>query len=354
MNRLIFLVIAIVLTPIQAFATETGNWPEMKKILQKDSLKVLDIGNSYTDDATALLPLITSESGSDISNMCLYKAVRGSASFKTWYDTFYDRDFQNYYIQKVLGGISANIATGDGTAFDGSPFREALSNEQWDIIIIHQVSGFAPYYDLWSSTNAGGYLSELLDIIKKLQPQAAIGFLLIHSYGSNYWGNIEKSSLERWQKISESTKELTENYCIDIVIPYGTAVQNLRCSPLNNAYDLTRDGTHLEYGLARYAAACCYYQSIIYPRSGISVLGNSARYDVSNLNSQNPSISVNDSNAEVAQKAAIIAAMYPYTCLEPASFDEIINGLNGDLDRDGIITIEDITRLVEIYLKTIH
>jgi len=348
MNRLIFLIIVIVLNLIHVSAAEIDNWTGIEQTLQKDSLKILDIGNSYTDDATALLPLITSASGSDISNMCLYKAIRPSGSFKSWYDTYYDRDFNNYYIQKVLGEISANVTTGTGEAFDGALFRETLTDEQWDVIIIHQVSGFAPYYEQWNGTNAGGYLNEILDLIKSHQPQAAIGFLLIHSYWSGYWGNTEKSSFDRWQLIANSAKKLLEDKKVDFIIPYGTAVQNLRNSSLNNGYDLTRDGTHLDYGLARYTAACCYYQSIIYTRSGISILGNTARHDVSQQNSEYPSVTVDDKNAETAQKVAVLATIYPYFCLNPSDFDKI---MKADLDCDGRITVEDVTKLIEIYLK---
>ncbi|MBQ2522872.1 MAG: hypothetical protein II541_01580, partial [Prevotella sp.] len=74
-------------------------------LLKKPNLKVLDIGNSYTDDATAMLPLIVKASGADVSDMCLYKAIRGGASFKNWYDIFYDKDPSSYSIKKVIGGM---------------------------------------------------------------------------------------------------------------------------------------------------------------------------------------------------------------------------------------------------------
>lgn len=286
-------------------------------LLQKPGLKVLDIGNSYTDDATAMLPLIANASGTDLSDMCLYKAVRGAGSFKNWYDRYYDRDNHSYYIKKILGGINANINTGSGEGTDGTLFGEALENETWDIIIIHQYSRYAPYYAEWGTTSNGGYLNELLSLIKEKQPQAAIGFLLIHSYWDEYSGNKEKSSYERWRLIANSVKQLYEDYDIDFVIPYGTAVENLRSSSLNNEYDFTKDGSHCGLGLCRYTAACCYYEALIAPRSGISVLGNTARYDASNAESQYPAISVTDENALIAQKAAVLANTYWYECINP-------------------------------------
>lgn len=292
-------------------------------VLNKPTLKVLDIGNSYTNDATELLSLITKASGSDISNKCIYKAVRSGASFKQWYDIYCDLDTAyTYSIKKVLGGLNANVSTGRSKKGDGSLFRKLLTDEKWDIIIIHQVSTFAPYYEQWNGTGRGGYLNELLSIIKRHQSDAVIGFYLIHSLWDHNKRNKEGSSYERWKLICSSVKKLQNDYGIDFIIPYGTAVENLRSSSLNNKYDLTRDGTHLTYGLGRYAAACCYYESLIAPRCGISVLGNSARYVVNqNVKSKYPSISVTDKNALIAQKAAVLATKHIFECTNPEISD---------------------------------
>ena len=96
--------------------------------------------------------------------------------------------------------------------------------------MIHQVSTYATIYDAWSAKRDAGYLKELIQIIREANPQATIGFYLIHSYRSDYKSNTEKSSLERWRNIATAVKELRLNYGIDFVIPYGTAVQNLRAT----------------------------------------------------------------------------------------------------------------------------
>ena len=287
-------------------------------VLKKAELRVLDIGNSYTIDATSLLPLVAKASKSDLSTICLYRCVRGSASFKSWVDIYNNNDTTSTYsISKVLGDLSANVQTGKGEAGDGELFRKALTNETWDLIIIHQYSLYAPYYSKWNNNNGAGYLDELISIIKKHQPNAELGFHLVHSYWSEYSRNTEKSSFDRWQLIANSTKSFCEDYGVDFVIPYGTAIQNLRTTSLNNEYDLTRDGIHCGYGLAQYTAACCYYEALIAPRNGISVVGNSARIDVSNKESEYPSVNVTDENAPIAQKAAYLAIKDMYHCQNP-------------------------------------
>lgn len=296
-------------------------------VLNKPTLKVLDIGNSYTNDATGLLPPIVEASGSDVSKMCLYKAIRSSGTLKSWYDVYCDKDTAyTYRIEKVFGGLSANVSTGRGAKGDGSLFRKLLTDEQWDIIIIHQMSSYAPYYEQWGGTGRGGYLNEMLSIIKEHQPNAVIGFYLIHSLWDHHKRNKEGSSYERWKLICSSVKRLQKDYGIDFIIPYGTAIENLRSSSMNNEYDLTRDGLHLAYGLGRYTAACCYYESLIAPRSGISVLGNAARYDASQApSSQYPSISVTDDNALIAQRVAILATKHMFECINPESTSSVVS-----------------------------
>lgn len=290
--------------------------------LQKTQLKVLDIGNSYTEDSTHYIPEIVTASGINVSDMCLYKAIRGSSSFKTWYDCYHDQDNVGYSISKVVGGIDADI-TGTAAANNGERFRNTLINNEWDLIIIHQVSTYAPYYERWEENNNAGYLSKFIRLIRKHQPKATIGFLLVHSYWSGYGGNTEHSSLQRWKLIAESAMKLRANYGIDFIIPYGTAIQNLRASSLNNDYDLTADGTHCANGLADYTAACAYYQSLFAPRYGVGILGNSARINVQQTETYPSSdISVTDENAPIAQVAAMAACYNWYECINPEDIED--------------------------------
>ena len=317
-----------VVYPTNIRVTESITAPKMYNPilnLQKDQFKVLDIGNSYTDDSTHYLPQIVTASGVDTSNMCLYKAVRGGASFKNWYDIYFDRDTSNYSVSKILGGIDQNI-TGTAEIGNGERFRNTLKNNEWDLIIIHQVSTYSPYYDRWEEDSDAGYLSKYIRILRQNQPKATIGFLLVHSYWSDYSGNTEKSSLNRWKLIAESVKRLRANYDIDFVIPYGTAIQNLRASSLNNGYDLTIDGTHNADGIADYTAACCYYQSLFASRYGVGILGNTARINISDPNQgtyPSSNISVTDDNALTCQKSAFLACYNWYECQNPDNFTDL-------------------------------
>ena len=294
--------------------------------LSKPDLKILDIGNSYTNDATDHLPSLVKAADLSLDDMCLYKATRGSASFKNWMDVYNGKDKgSTYSVSKVVGGLKTTIPTGKDTGDNGELFRRVLTEEKWDLIIIHQASGFATDYDKWFTQWDGGYLDEFLGILKKHQPDAKIGFLLIHSYWDNYSGNREGSSIIRWHKIATGVRNLKNDHRIDFVVPYGTAVENLRSSSLYDSHDLTRDGTHCGIGLCRYTAACCYYETIIAPRTGVSILGNSARTSHSSSSDYKyDPIDVTDDNAYIAQKAAVLAIGNMFNCVNPETGEKVI------------------------------
>ena len=284
----------------------------------KADLKVLDIGNSYTQDAQTYLPQIIKASGID-DDFSLYRAFRPSASFKTWVDCWNDSD-NEYYSIDFCAGTSLSGISGSGNASDGALFRKALQSVKWDIILIHQVSTYSNDYSLWEGNGAGGYLQELIRIIRVTNPQATIGYLMTHSYRGSYWANSEGSSYLRWRNIADATKQLKLEYGIDFIIPYGTAVQNLRASSLNDGYEFSEDGTHMGAGLGDYVAGCCYFESLLAPRYGVSIWGNTFR--LTNLDeSKGGRRNITDQTAIVAQKAAILATLDMWNVSDPDAYD---------------------------------
>lgn len=284
--------------------------------LKKDNLRILDIGNSYTNDATHYLSDIIAAAGIAATGYSHYKAIRGAASFKTWVDCFNDEDTQTYTIGRVSGDVISEVEDGTGEIGDGALFRTALA-AGWDLILIHQVSTYANDYDAWQGQGAGGYLKELIRIIRASNPNAAIGFVLVHSYTGAYSSNTEGSSLLRWQNIALSAKKLVANYGVDFIIPYGTAVQNLRASSINvDKNDFSNDGTHLADGIGDYVAGACYFQMIYAPRFDKNIIGNTFRKtDLDET--QTGVLNIDNTTAPLAQKAAFAAAYDWYTINNP-------------------------------------
>ena len=284
----------------------------------KPDLKVMDIGNSYTQDAQTYLPNIIAAAGIS-TDFSLYRAFRPSASFKTWVDCWNDLDNENYSVD-FCAGTALDGISGSGRATDGAVFRKALQSVRWDIILIHQVSTYSNDYSLWEGDGAGGYLQELIRIIRVTNPQATIGYLMTHSYRGSYWANLEGSSYLRWRNIADATKQLKLEYDIDFIIPYGTAVQNLRASSLNDSYEFSEDGTHMGAGLGDYVAGCCYFESLLAPRYGVCIWGNTFR--LTDLDeSKGGRRNITDQTAVVAQKAAILATLDMWNVSDPDDYD---------------------------------
>ncbi len=277
-------------------------------------LRVLDIGNSYTQNATCYLGDIAKNLGVDTSNICLYRTLFNGGSFKDWYDIYNDINLNNYYIQHVFGNLKCSNFE-QLSQYNGSEgLKSLLIDNKWDLIIIHQASRFAPFYDAWISNEEAGYLPELLEIIRENQPDALIGTLLVHSYGANSFHNTRHlSTIAQWAQIASSAKSMKEDLGIDLIIPYGTAIENLRSTPYNNTDDLLMDGSHLSAGLACYTASCCYYETVFAPWFNKSMAENTF------YPSGNPSVT--DENAAIAQEAALLACQRPFMTGDVASLE---------------------------------
>lgn len=289
------------------------------KVLTADTLRILDIGNSYTEDYTYLLPNIVENLGGDMKHVCYYNLIRASGSFLSWYNCYRGKDNIAYYCKKMFGDIDQNVPTGDFEAYDSAPFQQVLS-QPWDLIVLHQVSNYSTDYDLWYTTQSGGFLNELLSLLKELQPKAHFAFVLTHSYEHTNTNNKEKSTYLRWQHIAEAASKLMA-YSSDFIclLPYGTAIENLRFTSINNVYDLTRDGTHVGRGLPRYAAALSVYQTLFYPRTGRSIADCTVTYtcpqwEIEGSKYPDGCIDVTSDNAHYAIDAALAACEAPYEC----------------------------------------
>ena len=288
-------------------STFIENFPKVN--LTKDSLKVLHIGNSFTENSTCYLSKMVKAAGIDTKNMCLYTCIRSAGSFSTFIKCWNDNDKIGYAISKVIGGINMKIAS-SAIPYDGSNLRKAFTECKWDLIIIQQVSHYSYRYDLWNKDDAGGHLLELIDLIHTYQPQATIGANLNHA--SYILGN---NTNRQFLRIADSYHQSINDYGIDFIIPYGTAVENIRNSSINNTqygFLNPNDQHHLANGVGQYVANAAYFEALIAPRYGISILGNQFRVDISSslkekYNNSNEFVPVTDENAYLCQKAAVLA-----------------------------------------------
>lgn len=299
-------------------------------IASKQKLRVLDIGNSFSEDSISYVSDFAIAENMDVSTMCFYSALRGGGSYKTFYDSWLGKDTIDssgcgYRVNKRFGGVTQNIEGSNALEI----FHSAIKDCNWDIIMIHQVSSYSGNYNDWGGHTDAGYFTEFLRILKTYQPQAMIGYLMPHVAFDQ-----SNDTIILWQKIVETTKKLQSNYGIDFIVPVATAIENLRASNLltdDIQYKFSRDKHHLGYGLARYVASATYYQSLLCRRYGTSVLGNPLIHTVTSEEKAsqeyqypNECVDVTSSNAELAQICAIQSCANAYVIAAPEGIAETL------------------------------
>ena len=279
-----------------------------KPCYYKDEFRILDIGNSFTQDPTYDIPGLVCALGVDVSKIAHCTAIRGGASYKNWYDVYYGKDASGG-VSKLFGEASVDLLS-SGTA--QQKFVHALTNNTWDIILIHQVSTYSHDYTTWEGTSDSGYLKELIRLLRFHQPQAHIGFLMVHgSYSNN------SDTVTRWKGIAKSAQYMQATYGMDVVIPVGTAIQNLRASTIASSATkgLCGDGHHLADGIARYTAALAYYESLLAPYFKKSMY--TSAFMPTRLNTTSDTIPVTAANRQVCQMAAMLAVTDMYNINNP-------------------------------------
>lgn len=236
--------------------TELPVWPK------NETLKVLAIGNSFSEDAMRWMYDIAEDCGAEdvvFANMYI-----GGCSLERHVSNI-QNDAKAYDYQKIskeTGGQWTH--TGQGGA-DSWSISQGLQAEDWDYITIQQVSGYSGDPASFKNGNTD-YVDEMVNYIRKYNTTAKIGYHMTWAYqqDSNHgdFGKYNKDQMTMYNAILSTVQNtvLAEHPEIDFVIPAGTTIQNLRTSFLGDT--LTRDGYHMSYNLGRYAVGLTWILKI--------------------------------------------------------------------------------------------
>lgn len=232
------------------------------------TLRILAIGNSFSDDGMEYLPALLDNLG--VQNVEVARLYVGGCSLQQ-HLTFFNNQQSPYVMNRSKAGENRWVEHESKVSL-----QYALSQGEWDIVTLQQQSGKSGQYDSYEP-----YLGELIKIIKALQPSARIAWHMTWSYSANSThGEFPKydcNPKKMLNAIYGATMQAIESHPeIEIIIPAGTTIQSLRMSAINNhPHDLTRDGYHMGFGAGRYALACTWYEELIAPFTKTSMRGNS-------------------------------------------------------------------------------
>lgn len=209
------------------------------------TLKVLAIGNSFSQDATEYLWDIAKDGG--VEKIIIGNLYIGGCALDKHYSNIKANSGAYKYYKNTNGRWTetANVSVLKG-----------LQDEEWDIVTVQQASG--------SSGVATSYapLAKILEFLAENEPNADVYWHLTWAYQQNSthssfptYGSDQMKMYDAILKAYDSKVKVQES--IVGTIPSGTAVQNLRSSYIGDT--ITRDGYHMSYDYGRYTVALTWF-----------------------------------------------------------------------------------------------
>lgn len=274
---------------------------------KKDVLKILAIGNSFTEYPCDYLSGMLSASGVDASKIGLWKMTYPASSLEIWLGEY----------EKGEGAIQTNLALykacGSASLGDSSIASDKKSvamqlSRDWDIIVFQQVSSSADVYNTYNP-----YLKKLVQAVRRHCPNPNVAIA---------WQEVwtrKKTKVTTYDNVVAATQAMAAYNGIDIIIPSGTAIENARNT---NAWSgvsgyLLEDGVHPAWGVGKYVTACAWWETLIAPHYGVSILGNTYTHpaatgsgidmDYSGTSGKYGGVPVTAENRELCQLCAVYA-----------------------------------------------
>lgn len=211
-------------------------------------MKILSIGNSFSEDAQRYLHQIAKSAGEDIYCANLYI---GGCSLERHYNNI-QNDAADYDYQ--INGEHTDIKIS---------IKDALLKEDWDYVTVQQVSSFSGIIDSYYP-----YIKRVMDYVKELCPKAEI---LLHETWSYEFGSdhgdfkyYDHDSNKMFKMIVETNKEVAKRENISVIIPDGEIIDTLRKTKVfdyqNGGASLCRDTFHMDFVFGRYALSLTWYK----------------------------------------------------------------------------------------------
>ena len=220
-----------------------GGW-QTETLAAVKSLKILAIGNSFSNNALEFLPILAKELG--IEEIIVGKLYRGSCTIdRHWTDAQSGADYESFQVNTTGDANWTTYPAGQRS------LQFALELYDWDIITMQQASGSS------GLTSSLGNLQNLIDYVdaNKTNPNAKLYWHMTWAYSqfSNHGGfaNYENDQLTMYNAIVDLSKNyIATNENFVGIIPAGTAIQNFRGNNSNNSVVenryITSDGYHLQ------------------------------------------------------------------------------------------------------------
>lgn len=211
-------------------------------------IKILAIGNSFSEDATHYLYQMAQVDNVDMKVVNLN--IGGCSLEQHWNNIRANASEYRYEENGNVTDVYVSI-------------EETLKAEQWDYVITQQAS-----HDSGLEETYQPYLANMISFIKECAPNAKIFLHETWAYemDSVHPGflNYHQNQLEMYNKLSHAYKNAAEEFGLG-VIPSGDVIQELRKrKPFvygHGGMSLCRDGFHMNLIYGRYLLSAIWYKT---------------------------------------------------------------------------------------------
>ena len=242
---------------------------DVTSIAQKDSLKILAIGNSFSEDATEYIPIIAKDCG--IKNIVVGNMYIGGCTIQQHAENARGNKAAYKYYKNTSFSLMSVCPTTQNVSLE-----TALTDEDWDIVTLQNSSVHSGQESKYKSD-----LTYMIDYVKEKCPNAKLGWHMTWAYETGYTGSAFKNYYKSDEKYMYDSivncvqKYVKPNEKIDFIIPAGTAIQNARTSYLGDK--LTRDGLHLTLDYGRYIVAATWMKTLGFSLDNLKTMPNRMR-----------------------------------------------------------------------------
>lgn len=206
-------------------------------------MKILSIGNSFSEDAQRYLQKLAKKDGMDFKTVNLYI---GGCSLRTHYlNMLEDNEAYVFHFNGENTGLHTSI-------------KKALVSDDWDVVTLQQASRYSANYETYTP-----YIENLVEYVKKYCPHAKIYIHQTWAYedGSDRLINVGEyaTAKDMFESIRNAYEQAAKLVKADGVIPSGEAMFNATQMGIEKIH---RDTLHASLGAGRYLLALTWYKAL--------------------------------------------------------------------------------------------
>lgn len=214
-------------------------------------MKILSIGNSFSEDAHFYLHALAEQRGIDLQTVDI--AIGGCS-------------LQMHWNNIVNGSVNYlhNINGGDDYEKEDISVEQALKSNAFDVITLQQVSHYSGQYETYQP-----YLNDIISYVRKFQPNARLYLHRTWAYEiDSTHGEFSRYDCDQrkmYEAICKATSQIAKETDTKLILS-ADVIQALRervpkFDYKNGGESLCRDGFHLS-SIARYAVALTWLATL--------------------------------------------------------------------------------------------